>query len=237
MARKRKSQKQAQEELLSIVVFGIGFYVYYLTKSLTLGVLTVLFFVALFIIYFVSKKKAYQDRLRRSGIHDIDKMDGVQFERYLEALFKKLGYKATGTKASNDYGADLVLINQDKIVVQAKRHKNKVGIKAVQEIISAKAYYKAQQAWVVTNSHFTKQAINLAQSSDVKLIDREQLQDFILKVNPNVTAKKIRETVKPKEVKCPKCGHPMAVRKNNKNDEFFGCSQFPRCRYTRPIAK
>lgn len=234
--RKRKSQKQAQEELLSILVVGIGFYIYYLTKSITLGIMTIVFFVIAFIIYFVSKKKAYQNKLRKSGILDIDKMDGLQFEKYLEVLFKKLGYKANGTKASNDYGADLVLVNHDKIVVQAKRYKSKVGIKAVQEIISAKSYYKAQQAWVVTNNYFTNQAVNLAQSSDVKLIDRDKLQEMILKVNPDVTANQIRQTVKPKDVKCPKCGHPMIVRNSAKGD-FFGCSRFPKCRYTRPIAK
>ncbi|MED1202581.1 restriction endonuclease [Heyndrickxia acidicola] len=83
--------------------------------------------------------------------------NGIQFERYLLVLFKQLGYKVQTTPSTNDYGADLVLDGRDgRIVVQAKRYKNNVGIKAVQEIVSAKIYYSANRAWVVTNSHFIK---------------------------------------------------------------------------------
>ena len=33
-----------------------------------------------------------QRRLHRSGINEIDRMSGLEFERYLEWLFRKLGY-------------------------------------------------------------------------------------------------------------------------------------------------
>ncbi|WP_228547442.1 restriction endonuclease [Filobacillus milosensis] len=52
-----------------------------------------------------------------------------------------------------------------KIIVQAKRYKSRVGIKAVQEAVSAIAYYKASEGWVVTNNEFTEAAINLAKST------------------------------------------------------------------------
>ncbi|HEY9569713.1 MAG TPA: restriction endonuclease, partial [Metalysinibacillus sp.] len=82
--------------------------------------------------------------------------------------------------ASGDYGADLILHKDgQKIVVQAKRYKNNVGIRAVQEIIPAVAYYKADVAWVVTNSYLTKQAQNLADSNDVVIIDREELMKWL----------------------------------------------------------
>ena len=35
---------------------------------------------------------------------------------------------------------------------------------------------------------------------------------------------------------CPKCGSPMVQRVNsNTGQEFYGCSQFPECRCTRPF--
>lgn len=79
---------------------------------------------------------------------------------YLKALFQQLGYKPHVTQKSGDFGADLVMKGKDKIVIQAKRYgiKNRVSLSAVQEVYGAKAYYKANQAWVVTNSYFTKQA-------------------------------------------------------------------------------
>lgn len=34
-------------------------------------------------------------------------------------------------------------------------------------------------------------------------------------------------------VSCPKCGLPMALRKGS-NGEFYGCTDFPNCKGTRP---
>jgi hypothetical protein len=48
-------------------------------------------------------------RLERSGIADVDRMDGRTFEEYLGALFRRLGYSAEVTPYSGDYGADLVI--------------------------------------------------------------------------------------------------------------------------------
>ncbi|NLO42023.1 MAG: restriction endonuclease, partial [Bacteroidales bacterium] len=48
-------------------------------------------------------------RLIASRIDDIDIMDGKAFEKYLEALFKKLGYRVERTRYLGDYGADLVV--------------------------------------------------------------------------------------------------------------------------------
>jgi len=85
------------------------------------------------------------------------------------------------TPASGDYGADLVLTTSDqRIIVQAKRYKKNVGIKAVQEIASAKSHYSAYECWVITNSFFTEPAKKLASSNHVRLVDRDQLIDWIL---------------------------------------------------------
>lgn len=133
----------------------------------------------------------------QSGINDIDKLDGFQFEEYLKVLFKKLGYKPVVTQKTGDYGADLILQGKNRIVIQAKRYgyKNNVSLDAVREAYAAKAYYKADEAWVITNSHFTKQALELAKACDVKLLDRHDLQKFIVKINPEQTAKNIFENV------------------------------------------
>ena len=122
-------------------------------------------------------------RLARSGINDIDKMDGKTFEKYLEVLFNKLGYRVERTRYVGDYGADLVVWkNRIKTVIQAKRYKNKVGVKAIQEAVAAKGYYQCDEAMVVTNSFYTKQAEKLAQTNGVKLWDRDDLVKALLSV-------------------------------------------------------
>lgn len=39
----------------------------------------------------------------------------------------------------------------------------------------------------------------------------------------------------PDPVLCPECGRPMTVREGS-FDPFFGCTGFPDCRVTRPVA-
>ncbi len=93
----------------------------------------------------------------------------IEFEEYLEVLFKKLGYKVKRTKASNDYGADLILYGDRRIAIQAKRYNKTVGVKAVQEVNSARQYYNTTYAWVITNNYFSSNAVNLASVANVKI--------------------------------------------------------------------
>jgi len=104
-------------------------------------------------------------------IGDFTTLNGYEFEGYLVNLFKLLGYNVVQTSLSRDQGADLILSKGDeKIVVQAKKYDGKVSNKAVQEIVAAKNYYDADKAMLVTNSSFTKSAIELAFSWGAPLL-------------------------------------------------------------------
>jgi len=159
---------------------------YYLTKSLNVSAIVVfaLFMIALIIVKI--QELNHIKRLKKSGIADIDKMSGEQFEHYLGWLFKSLGYTVKVTRSVGDFGADLVLKRQGKtIVVQAKRHGKNIGIEAVQQVYSSKNFYGASEAWVLSNRDYTKAAITLAESNDVKLIGRNELIEMMLEMKPN----------------------------------------------------
>ena len=131
-------------------------------------------------IFAIKKQQDYEDKLSLSNIDEIDKMQGYEFEVFLKTLFAKLGYIAEVTKKSGDFGADVLLYKDNlTIVVQAKRYDKNVGVKAVQEIYSSMSYYCANEAWVVTNNYFTRQAKELASNNGVRLIDREELVNLI----------------------------------------------------------
>jgi restriction system protein len=124
-----------------------------------------------------------QQKLAKSGIVDIDKMDGKTFEKYLKVFFEKLGYQVEQTSYIRDYGTDLVATNNGiRTVIQAKRYKSKVGIKSVQEAVASKGYYKCDKAMVVTNSSFTNQARTLASRNKVELWDRKILVKNLLQI-------------------------------------------------------
>lgn len=182
MARKRQKSKAKRFSVLQLTPFFIaalaGWYVSETIEGFIVGLVLYIIFFASFKFWRSSRKKT---RLRKANIAQVDKMTGEQFERFLGELFKHRGFKVSYTAASGDYGADLILKDgRDVIAVQAKRYSSTVGVKAVQEIIGAVKMYKATEAWVVTNSTFTKQAVKLADINDVYLIDRKELIEMIL---------------------------------------------------------
>jgi HJR/Mrr/RecB family endonuclease len=127
------------------------------------------------------KEEEEKKRLLYSGILEVDEMTGKEFEKFLYVHFINLGYSVTLTQDSQDYGADLILYKDGtKTVVQAKRSKNPVGIKAVQEVAGAVRHYKGNKSLVITNNRFTENACKLAKSNEVELWDRKKLIEVIL---------------------------------------------------------
>ena len=43
------------------------------------------------------------------------------------------------------------------------------------------------------------------------------------------------EQVKENQNLCPRCGSKLVLRKSKTGNEFYGCSTFPKCRFTKPI--
>lgn len=86
----------------------------------------------------------------------VDQMTGAEFEQLLAINFQKLGFRADTTPASCDYGADLILVtpNETRVSVQCKRFKNKVNLKAVQEVVASLSHYQCDYGIVITNNEF-----------------------------------------------------------------------------------
>ena len=121
-------------------------------------------------------KKMRRRRYLASPLSQIDRMEGAEFEEFLAAYFESRGYRVKVIGGTGDYGADLVMKKDgEKTVVQAKRYKSKVGVAAIQQVIAAKAYYRADRCIAATNSYFTKEAKNLAGRTGVELWDRDSL--------------------------------------------------------------
>ena len=138
------------------------------------------------------QKKLNADKIKVMSASQIDELSGVEFEILLKDLFEKMGYKVTLTKASHDYGADLIVSKgKNSSLVQAKRYSHSVGIRAIQEIIGAKRHYNVQNAIVISNQLFTKDAQILSVENDVNLIDRTALLNLIIKHDITITRLKV----------------------------------------------
>lgn len=156
-------------------LFALIFLLYFFRNYIELIIVPLLIIVFVVLCLYLrerNEKKKYLD----SGIEDIDKMSGEEFEVFLKHYFQDLGFKANLTSKTNDYGADLILKKDGSlIVVQAKRYSKAVGVRAVQEIVGAINYYGASKGIVITNNYFSSNAVNLAEISGIELWDRDKL--------------------------------------------------------------
>lgn len=111
----------------------------------------------------------------------IDAMKGSDFESFVVDLLKCNGFSnVTQTKLSGDFGIDVIGYKDNKkYVFQCKRFKGKLGLKPIQEVYAGKRHYRANEAVVITNSEFTKAAIELATDTDIIYCDRKQLAKLL----------------------------------------------------------
>jgi len=118
---------------------------------------------------------------------DVSRMSGIQFEEFVACLFLRMGYTEIKLTPPNDQGGDLLCVSPGgvPVVVQAKRWKGNVGNAAVQELLGAMRHYRRSKGIVVTNSTFTRAAVQLAESDcDVTLCDKQWLEAQIRKYFP-----------------------------------------------------
>ncbi len=247
MARRRgQNNSDNLEEMGAVIVLILSIWAWVKTGSLVLGIFVFIILMAAIVFLSLFFIKRANQKLYDSGIDEVDKMSGRDFERFLKELFKKRGFTVKETAVVGDYGADLILEKLGKrFVVQAKRWKQNVGIKAVQEAVGSIKHYNAHNGVVITNSYFTDNARELARSNSIELWDRDKLIDIIRetkKMDSGAVEKEELVKKKPaaslnsvslrKKILCPRCGKPLVLR-SGKRGRFWGCSAFPRCRFTK----
>lgn len=101
-------------------------------------------------------------------------MDGQGYEKYCAQWLKKHGYHDISlTRTTGDQGIDILAFRHGKQYgFQCKYYERPVGNEAVQQAYSGAAYYDCDVPVVITNSTFTRAAIDLAEETGVILMDQ-----------------------------------------------------------------
>jgi restriction system protein len=99
-----------------------------------------------------------------------------EFESLVCNLFAKMGLESKLTQASRDGGIDVVAFDNrpifgGKVVIQAKRYKNTVGVSAVRDLYGTLMNEGANKGILVTTSGFGSDAFNFANDKPIELID------------------------------------------------------------------
>jgi HJR/Mrr/RecB family endonuclease len=133
--------------------------------------------------------KSNEQDIKANKVIELKKLAGIKIDKLsLEELksllmdkFLAMGFKAESTPKTGDFGADLIIKNNEgtRIIVQCKRFNSKVNLKAVQEIVGAMGHYFGDMGVVITNNSFLNSAVKLAESHDIELWDGYKLVSFL----------------------------------------------------------
>lgn len=173
----------------------------------------------------------------------VDGMSWQQFETLVGEALRQQGYRVVETGGGGaDGGVDLIVTKgNEKFLVQCKQWRAlKVGVAVVRELYGIMAAKGATGGFVVTSGSFTADASEFAKGRNVTLVDGPALAKWIQAAR---APKAAQTSNAPKAAamvpSCPACGKPMveriAGRGANAGNAFWGCSDFPRCKGTRPL--
>ena len=105
------------------------------------------------------------------SVDDMSRLDEGMFREFVANMFHDYGYMVSAASGPRDYGADLVMSKDDqRVAVQARQHEGAAGVDDVRDAHFAKHYYGADEAWVVSASGFTSEAVRTADDLDVHLV-------------------------------------------------------------------
>ena len=126
------------------------------------------------------KKNAFEIRASNLWREPWRNLRGVAFERFIACVFKHLGYQIEETPVSGDQGVDLIVfVGERRIAVQVKGYADAVSNSAIQEVVAGMKFHRCSSTCVVTNSRFTKSALQLASANDCFLVQEANFEDFV----------------------------------------------------------
>lgn len=99
-----------------------------------------------------------------------------EFENLVSNLFGKMGLETKLTRASKDGGVDAVAFDTrpvlgGKVVIQAKRYKNTVGVSAVRDLYGTMLNEGASKGIIVATSSYGPDAYEFSKDKPLELID------------------------------------------------------------------
>lgn len=162
-----------------------------------------------------------------------------------------LRIKNCGTNVTNigkDGGIDLkVTDNAGNVIAigqcKAWNEKRQVNVKEVRELYGIMAAEKVRHGIYITTSSFTKDAQEFGNNKRLLLINGDEFIQNIIELDDEGKTRldKVARGSGYNIPTCPNCNVKMIKRVSqkgsNKGNEFWGCSNYPRCKNTLQVRK
>lgn len=188
---------------------------------------------------FIASAKRKQLLDAQTGIESLGAMTWQQFEVLVGEAFRRRGYSVEENGLGGaDGGIDLILTKDGRRkMVQCKQWRSQqVGVAIVREMWGLANHHRVDGIKIVSLGEYTDDAAAFAKGKPIELINGAALLDLIdqVKASPSDRGTVIIEPTTPPS--CPRCQGSMVERQNRATQsKFWGCSDYPKCRGTRPL--
>ena len=98
--------------------------------------------------------------------------------------------------------------------------KKEINVKPNEDNLSQDTVYSAEE-------------LNDPAKINVNITDKKSRQEHAVRARINRNNYEIRSQEAVEDGRCPKCGGHLVLR-NGKHGAFYGCSNYPNCKYTHP---
>jgi len=122
---------------------------------------------------FVEQSDVLADLESRPNLMELNPFE---FEHLVANLFEQLGLESKLTRSSRDGGVDCVAFDPrpvlgGKVIIQAKRYRNTVGVSAVRDLYGTMQHEGANKGILVTTSGYGQDAYQFSKDKPIELID------------------------------------------------------------------
>lgn len=166
----------------------------------------------------------------------LDRLDWFQFEKVVAMLYSSRGCKVERRGGANpDGGIDLVVESgESRFAVQCKFWKaNEVGVRQVRELMGSLQDARIPKGVVVSIKGFSGAARELAARNGIELLGKSAVVQMLNEARFTAHIRELKAIMDSDAKYCPRCERAMVRRTSGKDgSKFWGCSGFPRCKYT-----
>lgn len=186
----------------------------------------------------IADRRLFRRQVQKASLGDLS---WRQFERLIGEMYRRQEYSVVETPRRADGGIDYMLARgPERWLVQCKHWQSrKVGVRTVRELAGVVAARQATGGIVITSGRFTPPAQAFARTSNIRLVDGEQLARELLAFAEEPGLEHLHPAHRespggsPTPV-CPDCGGDMIKRTARHGDRagmtFWGCARYPDCR-------
>lgn len=171
----------------------------------------------------------------------------LEWKRYEEVCMEYLRIKncyANVTCMGADGGIDIKIADSNGVVFaigQCKAWNKPIGVNLIRELYGVMAADKIKHGIFLTTSEFSKEALEFAKGKNLLLIDSDELITLINGLD-DINKRRIDLIATAGDYKTPTCVRcnvkmvrRMAKSGKNAGGEFWGCTNYPKCKNTMQI--